>query len=72
MTDDHRVRRAVELDDLAELRRLADAGSDEAVAALVETAAERADIAELRRLAAAGSAAAAELLADLDDHWPVS
>ena len=68
MTDDHRVRRAVELDDLAELRRLAGAGSDEAVAALVEIAGERADLDELRRLAAAGSTAAAEVLADLSDE----
>ena len=67
MTDDYRVRRAVELDDLGELRRLADAGSDEAVKALVEIAGERADRTELRRLAAAGSAFAAELLADLSD-----
>jgi len=67
MTDDDRVRRAVELDDLDALRRLADAGSDEAVSALVEIAGERADIAELRRLAAAGSADAAAVLADLSD-----
>jgi hypothetical protein len=57
----------VELDDLGELRRLADADSSAAVEALVETAGERGDIAELRRLAAAGNAAAAEILADLAD-----
>ena len=67
MTDDHRVQRAVELDDLDELRRLADAGSNEAVEALVEIAGERADIAELRRQATAGSVTAAEILADLSD-----
>jgi hypothetical protein len=67
MTDDYRVRRAVELDDLDELRRLAAAGSEEATEALVQIAGERADIAELRRLAAAGSADAAAVLADLSD-----
>jgi hypothetical protein len=67
MTDDYRVQRPVELDDLDELRRLADAGSNEAVEALVEIAGERADIAELRRLAAAGSADADAVLADLSD-----
>jgi hypothetical protein len=67
MTDDHLVRRAVELDDLGELRRLAAAGSPEAVTALVDLAAERADITELRRLAAAGSTDAAAALADLTD-----
>ena len=67
MTDDYRVRRAVELDDLDELRRLDDTGSNEAVQALVDIAGERADIAELRRLAAAGSADAAAVLADLSD-----
>ena len=66
MTDDHRVRRALELDDLGELRRLADAGSGEAVEALVDIAGERADIAELRRLAAAGSAGADAVLRDLE------
>jgi len=67
MTDDHRVRRALELDDLDELRRLAGAGSSEAVEALVDIAGERADIAELRRLAAAGSADADAVLRDLTD-----
>jgi hypothetical protein len=67
MTDDYRVRRAVELDDLDELRRLAGTGSNEAVQALVDIAGERADIAELRRLAAAGSTDAAAVLADLSD-----
>jgi hypothetical protein len=65
MTNDWKVQRAVELDDLQELRRLADAGNDEAVDALVEIAGERADIEELRRLAAAGSAYAGEILTDL-------
>jgi hypothetical protein len=67
MTDDYRVRRALELDDLDELRRLAEGGNNEAADALVQTAGERADIAELRRLAAAGNTAAAEVLADLGD-----
>jgi hypothetical protein len=67
MTGDDRIRRAIDLDDLDELRRFADAGSNEAVQALVEIAGERGDIAELRRLAAAGSADAAAVLADLSD-----
>jgi hypothetical protein len=67
MTDDHRIRRALELDDLGELRRLADAGNSEAVEALVDIAGERADIAELRRLAAAGSADADAVLRDLEE-----
>jgi hypothetical protein len=65
VTDDDRVRRSVELDDIAELRRLADAGSNEAVEALVGIAGERADLTELRRLADSGSDHAAEVLADL-------
>jgi hypothetical protein len=68
MTTDQRVTRAIEMDDLGELRRLADGGSAEAVDALVEIAGERTDIAELRRLAGAGSAYADEVLRDLTDH----
>ncbi|GAA3949204.1 hypothetical protein [Actinoplanes auranticolor] len=66
MADDP-VGRAVELDDLDQLRRLAASGSADAVEALVEIAGERADVAELRRLAEAGSRHAAEVLADLTD-----
>jgi len=66
MTPD-RVRIAIELDDLDELRRLAAAGNPDAAEALVEIAGERADVAELQRLAKAGSDHAAEVLADLTD-----
>ncbi|GAA3025827.1 hypothetical protein [Streptosporangium longisporum] len=67
MTNDDRVRRAGELHDLDELRRLAEAGNRDAVAELVEIAGERGDVTELRRLAEAGSDHAAEVLADLAD-----
>ncbi|MGW4945408.1 hypothetical protein ACWEOZ_27890 [Actinoplanes sp. NPDC004185] len=68
MTDDYRVARAVELDDLDELRRLAAAENADAVSALIEIAGERGDVAELRRLAEAGSEHAVEVLNDLTDH----
>jgi hypothetical protein len=67
MSADEQVRRAVELDDLNSLRRLAAAGNPAATEALVEIAGERGDIAELQRLAATGNAHATELLTDLTD-----
>jgi hypothetical protein len=67
MASDNRVSRAVEHDDLNELRHLAVTGNAEAVEALVEIAAERGDVAELHRLAAVGSDHATEALADLTD-----
>ena len=54
--------------DLDELRRLADAGSRDAVDQLVELAGERGDLDELRRLAAAGSRDAADVLTELTDE----
>lgn len=48
-----------------ELRRLADAGSSDAVDQLVELAGEREDLGELRRLAELGHTDAADVLAEL-------
>jgi hypothetical protein len=62
------VEQAAESGDLAELRRLADAGSKDALDQLVESAAEQEDFGELRRLAAAGNRDAADILAELEDE----
>lgn len=62
------VEAAIEAEDLAELRRLADAGSRDAEDALVELAAERGDLDELRRLAAAGNTDAADELLELEEE----
>jgi len=51
-----------------ELRRLADAGSRDAVDQLVELAGERGDMDELRRLADAGSRDAVDVLAELEEE----
>ncbi|GAA1826427.1 hypothetical protein GCM10009682_52620 [Luedemannella flava] len=48
-----------------DLRRLADAGSTDAVAELVQLAGERHDVTELRRLADAGNRDAADVLAEI-------
>jgi hypothetical protein len=61
------VELAGERGDFGELRRLADAGSTDAVDVLVELAGERGDLAELQRLADAGSTDAAEILAELTE-----
>jgi hypothetical protein len=53
---------------MGELRRLADAGSTDAVDELVQLAGEREDTDELRRLAAAGSRDAADVLAEIADE----
>jgi len=50
-----------------ELRRLADAGSRDAVDQLVELAGERGDMDELRRLADAGNRDAFDVLAELEE-----
>ncbi|MCI0156656.1 hypothetical protein KNO15_08095 [Leifsonia shinshuensis] len=62
------VEAAIESEDLAGLRRLADAGSTDAEDALVELAAERGDLEELRRLAAAGNTDAADELLELEEE----
>lgn len=62
------VESAIDSEDLALLRRLAEAGSSDAEDALVELAAERGDLEELRRLAAAGNQDAADELAELEDE----
>lgn len=62
------VEAAIEREDIAELRRLADAGSSDAEDALVELAAERGDLDELRRLAAAGNTDAADELLELEEE----
>lgn len=61
----HHVEQAAEAGDLAQLRRLADAGSADALDQLVESAAEQEDFGELRRLAAGGNRDAADILAEL-------
>jgi hypothetical protein len=64
---------AAESGDLAELRRLADSGSRDALDQLVESAGEQGDLDELRRLAASGNRDAAEVLAEIEDDggsWP--
>lgn len=62
------VEAAIEAEDLALLRRLADAGSSDAEDALVELAAERGDLDELRRLAALGNRDAADELLELEEE----
>ena len=62
------IEQAAETGDLELLRRLADAGSQDALDQLVESAAEQEDFAELRRLAAAGNQDAADILAELEDE----
>ena len=61
------IEQAAESGDLDVLRRLADAGSKDALDQLVESAAEQEDYGELRRLAAAGNRDAADILADDSD-----
>jgi hypothetical protein len=56
-----------QVDQLDELRRLADAGSSDAVDVLVELAGEREDFDELRRLAALGHSDAADVPAELQE-----
>ena len=51
--------------DMAELRRLADAGNSTAADQLIELATERGDMAELRRLADSGNSTAADQLIEL-------
>jgi hypothetical protein len=58
------IEQAAETGDLAALRRLADAGSQDALDQLVESAAEQEDFDELRRLADAGNQDAADILAE--------
>ncbi|MEU8080323.1 hypothetical protein AB0B31_33320 [Catellatospora citrea] len=60
------IEQAAETGDLALLRRLADAGSTDALDQLVESATEQENYDELRRLAAAGNQDAADILAELD------
>ncbi|APB00940.1 hypothetical protein NS506_06911 [Nocardia seriolae] len=62
------VEPAVERGDLDELRRLATAGSGDALDELVQLAAERGDKNELRRLAAEGSKDAIDELVQLADE----
>jgi hypothetical protein len=62
------VEQAAERGDMDELRRLAEAGSKDAVDALVELAQEREDVAELRRLAANGNRDAADILLEMSDE----
>jgi hypothetical protein len=62
------IEQAAETGDLAQLRRLADAGSQDALDQLVESAAEQEDFGELRRLAAAGSRDAADILSEIEDE----
>ena len=61
------VELAGEAGDVAELRRLADGGSRDAVDELVQLAIESGDRDELRRLAGAGSRDAADALAELEE-----
>ena len=60
-----RAQLAAEQGDMDELRRLADAGSTDAVDLLVELAQEREDLSELRRLAEGGNRDAADILSEL-------
>ncbi|WP_256974281.1 hypothetical protein [Rhodococcus sp. NCIMB 12038] len=53
---------------MAELRRLAEAGSSDAADQLIEVATELGDMDELRRLADSGNSTAAEQLAELTDE----
>jgi hypothetical protein len=53
---------------MAELRRLADAGSSDAVDELVQLAGERGDTAALRRLADQGIRDAADMLTELAEE----
>ncbi|GAA3830169.1 hypothetical protein GCM10022226_58760 [Sphaerisporangium flaviroseum] len=53
---------------MEELRRLADAGSADAVDQLVELAQERDDIGELRRLAGGGNQDAADILLEMAEE----
>src|SRR5262249_2858087 len=59
------VQLAAERGDKDELRRLADAGSKDAVDQLVELAQERNDVDELRRLAGIGNQDAADILTEM-------
>lgn len=61
------IEQAAESGDLALLRRLADAGSADALDQLVESATEQEDFEELRRLAAAGNQDAADILVEFED-----
>nr|WP_296773708.1 hypothetical protein [Rhodococcus sp. (in: high G+C Gram-positive bacteria)] len=54
--------------DIAELRRLADAGSSDATDQLIEVATEQENLAELRRLADGGNSDAADQLSELIDE----
>ena len=65
---DELIERAAERGDLAELRRLADAGSRDAADQLVESAGEQGDLDELRRLAASGNRDAADVLAEIEEE----
>ena len=62
------IQLAGETGDVAELRRLSDAGNTTATDQLIETASELGDLDELRRLAATGNTTAADQLTELDDH----
>ncbi|MEU4218890.1 hypothetical protein [Actinoplanes sp. NPDC026623] len=53
---------------MEELRRLADAGSSDAMDELVQLAGERGDTTELRRLADAGNRDAPDVLAEFADE----
>jgi hypothetical protein len=62
------VELAGERGDLDELRRLAAAGSADAIDVLVEIAGERGDVEELRRLAEQGNRDAADLLTEMGEQ----